>query len=54
MEEIYIKFYRTFKEAQENIGEFMEEVYNKKRLHSRLGYLLPVDLEASYALKARG
>ena len=37
MEEVYLKYYRTFEEAKENISEFIvEEVYNKKRLHLSL------------------
>lgn len=52
MEEVYIKDYCSFEEAQENIGEFMEEVYKKKRLHASLGYLPPVEFEALHALKA--
>ena len=51
MEEVYLKDYRDFEEAEENIGEFIEEVYNKKRLHSSLGYLPPVEFEAKYALR---
>ena len=40
-EEVYLKEYRSFTDAVENIGEFIEIVYNKKRLHSSLGYRSP-------------
>ncbi|MCA1731811.1 MAG: integrase core domain-containing protein [Actinobacteria bacterium] len=52
MEEVYLKYYRTFEEAEENIGGFIEEVYNKKRLHSSLGYMPPVEFETRHVLKA--
>lgn len=52
MEEVYIKDYRDFFEAEENLGVFIEEVYNKRRLHSSLGYLPPVEFEASYSTGA--
>ena len=51
-EEVYPKDYRTFEEAEANVGEFIEEVYNKKRSHSSLGYLPPVESEAQYVLRA--
>jgi putative transposase len=50
MEEVYIKDYRDFEEAEQNIAEFIEELYNKKRLHSSLGYVPPVEFEAMHAL----
>jgi putative transposase len=53
MEEVYLKDYRGFEEAERHIGEFIEEVYNKKkRLQSSLGYLPPVEFEAKYDLQA--
>lgn len=45
-EEVYLKQYRTFAEAESNIGQFIEDVYNAKRLHSSLGYLPPAEFEA--------
>ena len=47
-EEVYLKEYQTFEEASANIGQFIEDVYNTKRLHSRLGYLPPIEFEMAY------
>ncbi len=52
VEEVYLKDYRDFEEAEGNIGQFIEELYNRKRLHSSLGYLPPVEFEALHALQA--
>lgn len=48
-EEVYLKEYRTFDEALANIGDFIDAVYNVKRLHSALGYVPPAEFEAGYA-----
>ena len=34
-----------FHDAHASIGEFLERVYNQKRLHSALGYLPPAEFE---------
>jgi putative transposase len=44
-EEVYRNEYRDFREAQASIGEFLERVYNQKRLHSALGYVPPAEFE---------
>jgi putative transposase len=44
-EEVYRNEYRDFHEARSRIGEFLERVYNQKRLHSALGYLPPAQFE---------
>jgi transposase InsO family protein len=45
IEEVYIKEYETFEEAHKNIKHFIDLVYNKKRLHSSLGYVPPEEFE---------
>jgi len=44
-EEVYRNEYRDFHEASARIAEFLERVYNQKRLHSALGYLPPAEFE---------
>jgi putative transposase len=44
-EEVYRNEYRDFDDARASIGEFLERVYNQKRLHSALGYLPPAEFE---------
>jgi putative transposase len=44
-EDVYRNEYRDFQDARSRIGEFLESVYNQKRLHSALGYLPPAQFE---------
>jgi transposase InsO family protein len=44
-EEVYRNEYRDFDDARTSIAEFLELVYNQKRLHSALGYLPPAEFE---------
>jgi len=45
VEEVYMFEYETYREVVQRIPYFIEEVYNKKRLHSSLGYLPPEEFE---------
>jgi putative transposase len=47
-EEVYLKQYETFAEAESQIGQCIDDVYNQKRLHSSLGDLPPVEYESLY------
>jgi len=44
-EEVYRNEYRDFPEALAGIADFLERVYNQRRLHSALGYLPPASFE---------
>jgi transposase InsO family protein len=44
-EEVYLNEYETYRDALDNIGKFIDEVYNRKRLHSSLEYRSPVEFE---------
>jgi transposase InsO family protein len=51
-EEVYRTEYRNLADARARIGEFLETVYNERRLHSALDYRSPVQFESTLA--ARG
>ena len=45
-EEVDGRSYRNLAEARAAIGSFIDEIYNRQRLHSALNYLAPVEFEA--------
>ena len=49
-EEVYLSEYKNFNDAYGNIGNFLEIVYNEKRLHSGIGYLPPKEFEEAICL----
>ena len=46
-EEVYRSEYRDLADAYARIAEFLEVIYNQKRLHSALGYRSPAEFERS-------
>jgi transposase InsO family protein len=48
-EEIYMNDYETLAEVRTSVEHFIEAVYNRKRLHSAIGYQPPAEFEASLA-----
>jgi transposase InsO family protein len=50
-EEVHRNEYRDQTEARACIAEFLEKIYNQKRLHSALGYLPPAEFEANIVVQ---
>ena len=49
--EVYLKNYDTLTDVLRHLPYFIEEVYNKKWLHSSLGYLTPQEFEVKFNKK---
>jgi transposase InsO family protein len=51
-EEVYAYDYETLQGVIDRLPYFLEEVYNRKRLHSALGYRPPEEYEALFTCPA--
>jgi transposase InsO family protein len=47
-EEVNLSEYRDLHDAYQQIGQFLDEVYLHKRIHSALGYLRPMAFETEW------
>jgi transposase InsO family protein len=47
-EEVDLSEYMSFTDAYQQIGQFLDDVYMKKRIHSSLGYLTPDEYERKW------
>jgi putative transposase len=47
-EEVDLSDYQDFADALRQIGPFLDDVYNRKRIHSALGYLTPREFEEQW------
>ena len=50
-EEVNLQTYQSMDEARASIADFIDAVYNQRRLHSSLGYQPPAEFEASLPLR---
>lgn len=47
-EEVELTEYQDFADALQQLGRFLDAVYNVKRIHSALGYLTPAEFEQQW------
>jgi putative transposase len=53
-EEVALTEYRDYPDARRQLGRFLDAVYNRKRIHSALGYLTPVEYEQQWRADRNG
>ena len=49
-EEVDLSEYEDYHDAYQQIGQFLQDVYMHKRVHSKLGYLTPAEFESHWLL----
>jgi putative transposase len=53
-EQVALTEYRDFADARRQLGRFLDAVYNRKRIHSALGYLTPAEFEQQWRAERNG
>jgi transposase InsO family protein len=53
-EEVRLTEYHDYADARRQLGRFLDRVYNRKRIHSALGYLTPAEFEHQWRARGRG
>jgi putative transposase len=47
-EEVELSDYQDYHDAYQHLGCFLDDVYTRKRIHSSLGYLTPLEFESQW------
>jgi putative transposase len=47
-EEVDLSEYQDYHDAYQQLGRFLDDVYTRKRIHSSLGYLTPLEFESQW------
>ena len=53
-EEVQLTEYHDYADARRQLGRFLDRVYNRKRIHSALGYLTPAEFEHQWRAQGGG
>jgi putative transposase len=51
LDEVELTEYADYQDALRQLGRFIDTIYNKKRIHSSLGYLTPIEFEQQWRMQ---